>query len=138
MAPKGCPPKKKRNLSGLKNQPAPSEILVPSAVESADKHHPSANPGKVPDDKEQDDQPPRDMKDLASSEQEDNPDSDFKSDHEWKGFTSREVRKKMVELSCEIDEDPNDMDWIPYRLRHLKGKKKGNVMWNPILHTFFR
>lgn len=76
------------------------------------------------------------MKDLASSEQEDDPDSDFKSDHEWKGLTSQELGKKLAELSCEIDEDPNDMDWIPFRLRCLKGKKKGNVMRNPILHTF--
>ncbi|EDR04366.1 uncharacterized protein LACBIDRAFT_330618 [Laccaria bicolor S238N-H82] len=130
MAPKGRPPKKKRNISGLKNQPAPSVIPIPSAIgesagKNADKHYPSANPGELlPDDEEQDDQPPQDMKDLASSEQEDDPDSDFESDHEWKGLTSRELGKKLAELSCEIDEDPNDMDWIPYRLRRLKGKKK--------------
>ena len=62
MAPKGRPPKKKRNISGLKNQPAPSEILIPSAIESAgknaDQHHPSANLAEVPDDEEQDDQLP--------------------------------------------------------------------------------
>ena len=61
---RGRPPKKKRNISGLRNQPILSDLSLTPISESAD--------GK------EDTQ--HDMKDLASSEQEDDSDSEFESD----------------------------------------------------------
>ena len=60
------------------------------------------------------------MKDVASSEREDEQieadESDFESDQEWKGLTSKELGKRLAELSCKIDDDNNDVDWIPPKL----------------------
>jgi hypothetical protein len=58
---------------------------------------------------------------MAGSEQEDEPDSDFESDHEWEGLTSRELGKRLAAQSCEIDKDSTDTDWIPFKLRKKKG-----------------
>ncbi len=71
------------------------------------------------------------IKDLASSEQEDDgdPDSDFESDDEWKGLTSIDLGKRLAALSCKIDDDNEDQDWIPYKLRHRKGKRKGKKQY---------
>ena len=55
-------------------------------------------------------------------------DSDFESDHEWKGLTSKELGKRLVEqpVSCKID----DMDGIPPKLQRKKGTKKGKCKVN--------
>jgi len=82
MPPKGRPPKKKRNISGLKNQPAVPPLITESAGENVDICQDQDH------DRELDDPFPQDMKDITSSEQEDNLDSDFESDHKWKGLTS--------------------------------------------------
>ena len=64
---------------------------------------------------EMEDLPRQDTKDMESSEQEDESNSDFESNGgEWTGLTSVEVGKQLAELLCQTDEDPNDMDWIPY------------------------
>jgi hypothetical protein len=48
--PKGRPPKKKRNISGLKNQPAPSAIPLPPIVESSGENNGYHNqPDEEPD-----------------------------------------------------------------------------------------
>ena len=106
---RGRPPKKKRNISGLRNQPILSDLSFTPISESAD--------GK------EDNLPQHDMKDLASSEQEDDSDSEFESDDEWKGLTSIEFGKRLAALSCKIDGDQEDTDWIPYRLRQKREKK---------------
>jgi hypothetical protein len=127
MPPKGRPPKKKRNISGLKNQPSLSEVpllpTVESASQIADNYEDDDGDNEIEDDPH-----PPDMKDMASSEQEDNLNSDFESDDEWKGLTSQELGTRLAEMSCEIGDDPTDVDWIPYSLRRRKGKKKGNIM----------
>jgi len=64
------------------------------------------------------------LKDLASSEKENEEDSDFESDHEWKGLISLELGKKLVALSCQIDDDDDDEGWIPYKLCYSKKSKK--------------
>lgn len=78
---------------------------------------------------EEHDQPQFDMKDLASSdssEQEDGTDSEFdEAEDQWKGLTSTELGKKLAALSCRIDDDDHDHDWIPYKLRPQKKEKKG-------------
>jgi hypothetical protein len=50
------------------------------------------------------DQPTNDLKNMAGSEQEDEPDSDsdLGFDHEWKGLISRELGKRLAEQSCAI------------------------------------
>ena len=121
--PRGRPPNKKRNISGLKNQPASSDIRLPPILESAEQNADNYDT-PCPHSDEEEDQHKQDMKDFASSEQEDDLDSEFESDHEWKGLTSTELGKKLAVLSCDID-DTNDADWIPYKLRRQKGKKKG-------------
>src|ERR1700678_51116 len=69
--PKGRPPKKKRNISGLKSQPALSAIPLPPIVESSGENNGYHNqPDEEPDGGEDDDRPPQDLKDMASSEQE--------------------------------------------------------------------
>ena len=69
------------------------------------------------------------MKDVASSEREDEQieadESDFESDQEWKGLTSKELGKRLAELLCKIDDDDNDVDWIPPKLRPTRTQKKG-------------
>jgi hypothetical protein len=79
---KGRPPKKKRNISGLKNQPKISTVDNPLSK--------SAEQEINGDCDDINHRLPHDIKDLASSEQEDNGnlDSDFESDDEWKGLTS--------------------------------------------------
>ena len=48
--PKGCPPKKKRNISGLKSQPALSAIPLPPIVESSGENNGYNNqPDEEPD-----------------------------------------------------------------------------------------
>ena len=48
--PKGRPPKKKRNISGLKNQPAPSAIPLPTIVEYSGENNGYHNqPDEEPD-----------------------------------------------------------------------------------------
>ena len=69
--PKGRPPKKKRNISGLKSQPALSAIPLPPIVESSGENNGYHNqPDEEPDGGEDDDRPLQDLKDMASSEQE--------------------------------------------------------------------
>ena len=78
MPPKGRPPKKKRNISGLKNQPSRSNAPLESITES--------NPPDLDDDSHENGHEPipPDAKDRASSEHEDNDeeDSDLDSDLE--------------------------------------------------------
>jgi hypothetical protein len=128
MPPKGRPPKKKRNISGLRNQPSSSKVPLLPAVEStgqnADNNEDDNGGNEIKDDPS-----PPDMKDMASSEQEDNQvDSEFESDDEWEGLTSQELGARLAELSCKIDDDPTNVDWIPNSLRRRKRKKKGKVM----------
>ncbi|KJA19534.1 hypothetical protein HYPSUDRAFT_204573 [Hypholoma sublateritium FD-334 SS-4] len=81
------------------------------ALEYSDKGQPG------PD---QEDREHQDIKDKASSEQEDDGDleeSDFESDHEWKGLTSTELAKRLVLLSCRNNGEPDDADWIPPSLQ---------------------
>ena len=60
MPPKGCPPKKKRNISGLKNQPAVSDNQINNQTNN-----------NTDGDREDDsDQPPKDHKDMAGSHNE--------------------------------------------------------------------
>ena len=106
---RGRPPKKKRNISGLRNQPAPSTSIpltpIPeSAEQNADRYQDSKHVEEGGHGQHQ-----QDMKDLASSEQEGDLDSEFESDDEWKGLTSKELGKKLVALSIMIQ-----TDWIPY------------------------
>ena len=96
--PRDCPPKKKRNISGLKNQPASSDIQLPPILESAEQNADNYNTPYPHSDGEEEDQHKQDMKDLTSSEQEDDLDSEFESDHEWKGLTSTELGKKLAVL----------------------------------------
>jgi len=122
---RGCPAKKKRNISGLKNQPAASDIRLTPIPESAEQNannQKSAQDDSQADHEMEDDQPQQDMKDQASSEQEDNLDSEFESDYEWEGLTSIELGKKLAIQCCKID-DNNDTDWIPYRLRPKRKQK---------------
>jgi len=124
--PKGRPPKKKRNISGLRNQPKiytvdnPLTPIFESAEPEVDGDCDDINHSL-----------PHDIKDLASSEQEDDGDldSDFESDDEWKGLTSIDLGKRLAALSCKIDNDDEDQDWIPYKLRRQKGKKKGEKQY---------
>src|SRR5271156_2491141 len=114
---KGRPAKKKRNISGLRNQPAASDNLLAPVFESSEQH--------TDNDLDADtDLHHQEKKDLASSEQEDDLDSEFESDHGWKGLMNIELGKRLARLSYNID-DELDQDWIPYKLRHQKGKKKG-------------
>jgi len=126
--PKGRPPKKKRNISGLRNQPKISTVDNPLSpiFESAEQE---VN-GDC-DDITGNHRLPHDIKDLASSEQEDDGDldSDFESDDEWKGLTSIDLGKRLAALSCKIDDDDEDQDWIPYKLRRRKGKRKGKKQY---------
>lgn len=96
----------KRNISELKNQSISTLNLTP-IFESEEQ--------EIDDKYEVNLLSKYDMKDLASSEQEDNEglDSDFKSDDEWKGLTSIELGKRLAALSCKIDNDDDNQDWIP-------------------------
>ena len=125
MPPKiGRPAKKKRNIFGLRNQPAPSTILLESANQNAGDNQPDSDT----DDDDGEDQLPKDLKDMASSEKEEELDSDFESNREWKGLTSQDLGKRLAALSCAIDGDSKDTDWIPYKLRVQQ--KKGNLLFN--------
>ena len=113
------PSKEEKKHNCLRNQPphnAEPLESISEVVEQVDQHVEDVDIGDV------DDQNHLDMKDKASSEKEDNSDSDFESDDEWKGLTSEELGKKLAALSCEIDEDQEDLDWIPYKLRPKKGE----------------
>lgn len=124
--PRGRPAKKKRNISGLKNQPPPAPEPLPTITESVAEHVTSVLPDisarATEDGDEDEDQLHPGMKDLASSEQEDESDSDFESDEGWKGLTSKDLGKRLAALSCEIDEDEKDLDWIPKNIRPKKCK----------------
>lgn len=118
--PRGRPPKKKKNISGLRNQPATSsENQLTPILESVGQDV-DGDQGRGDGDL-----PRYDLKDLASSEREEEEDSEFESDYEWKGLTSIEFGKKLAALSSKIDDDQDDTDWIPYRLGRKRGKKKG-------------
>jgi hypothetical protein len=109
---RGRPPKKKRNISGLKNQPTPVQNLLPQIPESVLSDLPDAVNNK----EELEGQ--FDIKNLASSEQEDGTDFEFdEAGEERKGLTSTELGKKLAALSCKIDDDDDNHDWIPYKLR---------------------
>jgi len=124
MPPKGRPPKKKRNISGLKNQPSSSKVPLLPSVESAGQNMDNYE-DQDGDNKIEDDPSPPVMTDMASSEQENNLDSTFEPDDERRGLRSQELGARLAELSCEINDDPTDVDWS---LRRRKGKKKGKVM----------
>jgi hypothetical protein len=96
MPPKGRPPKKKRNISGLKNQSGLSESPINQNMQDN-------LPDNDTDGDGGDDQPPNNLKDMAGSEQEDEPDSDFESDYEWNGLSSRELGKRLASQSCARD-----------------------------------
>lgn len=125
MPPKGRPPKKRRNISGLKNQPAQSNTPLESIIKSN-------TPDPDGDSCENDDEPiPHDAKDRASSEQEDNDEEDSElesdSDAEWKGLTSRELGQWLADLACRIDDDAADKDWVPSKFCKVKKCKRHNM-----------
>ncbi|KJA25362.1 hypothetical protein HYPSUDRAFT_37873 [Hypholoma sublateritium FD-334 SS-4] len=102
MPPKGRPPKKKKNISGLRNQRPPSSLLL--ELESKEALH-----GALPD-PDQDIGENQEIKDTSSREQEDD---DYPDDAS--GFT--ELAKQPVTLSFNDDGEPtarvDDADWIP-------------------------
>ena len=65
-------------------------------------------PDNSTDGNPEDDQPHKDHKHMAGSEQEDESDSDFESDQEWKGLTSQELGKRLAAQFCAIDNDSMD------------------------------
>ena len=117
----GCPPKKKRNITGLRNQTSPSAIAALTPPDGCD----SSPDGSVEHDQEK-----RDAKDTASSEWEDGGDSDFESDGEWVGLMDKKFGQRLAALAYK--EDQTDIDWIPYQLRQKTKIKKGseiNTSW---------
>ncbi|EDR06921.1 uncharacterized protein LACBIDRAFT_328287 [Laccaria bicolor S238N-H82] len=113
----GRPVKKKRNISGLWNQaPHTAELLesISEVAEQVDQSVEDVDSGYA------NDRNHLDVKDNASSEKEDDMNSDFESDDEWKGLMSEVLGKKLAALSCEINGDQKDLDWIPYKLRPKK------------------
>jgi hypothetical protein len=110
----GRPPKKKRNITGLKNQPSLSTITMLAPPDRCD---------SSPDGSVEHDQQKRDAKDRASSEWEDDGETDFESDGEWVGHMDKKFGQNLAALAYK--EDQTDTDWIPYRLRQKTKIKKG-------------
>ncbi|PPQ86471.1 hypothetical protein CVT25_008462 [Psilocybe cyanescens] len=82
----GQPPKKKKNISGLKNQSALINISAGQIVDN----DPDQDHRPHPDSDAEEDPPRQDIKDMASSEQEDELNSDFDSNGKWTGLTKRQ------------------------------------------------
>lgn len=118
------PCKEEKNLTGLRNQgPHIGDPLKSISEFVEQERHTTVGvdgDGVVGD--EVDDSHHPDLKDMVSSKNKDDLDSDFESDHEWKGLMSKELGEKLAALSCKIDKDQTDLDWIPYKLRPKKGE----------------
>lgn len=113
---RGRPPKKKRNITGLRNQSNADPTDANDPACSSDQQDQLQNPND-------DDQHVLDLKSMADSEKEDDEYSDFDSDGEWPGIGERSFAERMVAL-MEKD-DPNDLDWLPSDLRRARERQKG-------------
>lgn len=119
MPPKGRPPKKKRNISGLRNQRPPSPLLLSEFGPVLESKEPLHHADRAQPELDQEIREHHEPKDKVSSEQEDDEDgeaSGFESGHsERKGLTNTELAKRPVRLSCRNDAELrlDDADWIP-------------------------
>ena len=135
MPPRGRPPKKKRNIWGLRNQrtPSPLPLKLEPALESASEalgHVDRAQP-----DPDQEDCENPNMEKQVTSEQIAN------ENFEASGvsvavsipimggnvavMSSTGPTKRPVKLSFRNDREPDDADWIPPRIKNNLKPKKG-------------
>ncbi|KAH9485853.1 hypothetical protein JR316_0002768 [Psilocybe cubensis] len=136
MPPKGRPAKKKRNISGLRNQGSSESKPTDSNPPSTSSTSQSYQWDRTTINKKK---PLYKLKEEASSEKglsDSESESDLELDDEndgidtdWKGFMNAEFKKRLAKQYWDIKEKENDMEWLPYKLRVMvQGKqavKKG-------------
>ena len=124
MPPKtrGRPPKKRRNISGLQNNSPSSTILSVASFSQLEGNQTVAeeDDALIPRSRESDRLPVCNKKDEASSEAEDSGEETDYAEIEWNELDDQNFAKRMAVMA--MADDPNDLDWVPARLRDKKGK----------------
>ena len=122
MAPKprGRPPKKRRNISNLRNGSSSTVTSFSQGNQAVTEE----DDALIARSQESDRLPVRNKKDEASSEAEDS-ETDMEAvedyaESEWDELDDRDFAERLAEMA--IMDDPNDLDWVPARLRVKKGK----------------
>ncbi len=134
---RGRPPKKKRNISGLRNQrpPSPLPLELEPTLESASEA--LGRVDRAQPDPDQEDREYPDIKEQVTSEKFAN--EDFEASGVSVGVTissaimggkvavlsSRPTKRPAGMLSYRNDREPDDADWIPPHLRNNLKPKKG-------------
>ena len=114
--PRGRPPKKRRNIVGLQNSTVTSFSQGNQAVTEEDNALIARSQGS-------DRLPVRNKKDGVSSGAEDSGEETDGEDYaecEWDELEDQFFAEKMAEMA--IADDLNDLNWVPARFHHKKGK----------------
>jgi len=103
---RGRPRKKARNTTGLTHKTgtprtAPTFVSDDSATS-----------------RDRVEQPPsRNASESEWSDSGDDEDAEDCCDDGWEGFGDEELGEKLGHAACDLEDDPNDIDWIPPRFR---------------------
>lgn len=132
--PKGRPLKKRRNLTGLKNNLSSS--TAPSATSNSQACHNVSMANGLGDTViARSEVPVHHMKDQASSEAEDSDsegeetDAEDYAESEWDELEDQEFAERLAAMA--LEDDPSDLDWVPAKVRGKQAAtKKGNEMLN--------
>lgn len=120
----GRPPKRRRNITGLRNQPREAATASAEAIDP-DSHPPS--PHNLDDESGDSQAELRMFFDstrfiFAGDGDGFDTDSDVEEDFESEDWDSDELREKMVALAMDHGDDFSDEDWLPRELRRKKKK----------------
>jgi hypothetical protein len=121
--PRGRPPKKRRNITGLQNSASSSTVLPVISFSQGNQAVTKEDNALIARYQQSDQLPVRNKKDEASSEAEDSgkeTDEEDYAESEWDELDDQGFAERLAEMA--IADDPNDLDWVPLRFRRKKGK----------------
>ena len=121
--PRGRPPKKRRNITGLQNSSSSSTVLSVASFSQGSQAVTEEDDALIARLQESDRLAVHNKKDEASSEAEDSgeeTDVDDYAESEWDELDDQDFAERLAEMA--MADDPNDLDWVPARLRGKKGK----------------
>ena len=123
--PRGCPPKKRRNLAGLQNNHSSTSIPSMTSFSQGRQTVSKGDEELIARSRESHKLAEHNKKNEASSEAEDSGEETDMEDYEesnWDEPDDQDFAERLAELAME--DNPNDFDWVPAKLRGNQKAKK--------------
>ena len=121
--PRGRPPKKHHNITGLQNNSSSSTVPSVTSFSQGNRAVTEEDDTLIARSQESDQLPVRNKKDEVSSEVDESGEETDEEDYaesEWDELDDEDFAERLAEMA--MADDPNDLDWVPPRLRDKKGK----------------